>query len=52
MLRYPTFNVQAVCVDESEEDTVRALHDDAPGETLQAHHRRNESSSRQTTVSR
>ena len=31
MLRYPPFNVQAVCMDEGEEDTVRALHDDVPG---------------------
>ena len=45
MLRYPPFNVQVVCMDEGEEDTVRASHDDASGGTLQAHHRRNESSS-------
>ena len=30
MLRYPPFNVQAVCMDESKEDTVRALPDNAP----------------------
>ena len=52
MLRYPPFTVQEGCVDEGEEDTVRASHDDAPGGTLQAHHRRNESLSRQSTVSR
>ena len=30
MLRYPPLNVQAVCTDEIEEDTVRASPDDAP----------------------